>query len=71
MDSGGHFTHQVYNFCRARSQRKVLAILSEQRSADGTVKSIDVKARIDTLVELEYYKHGGILQYVLRQLLKS
>jgi len=41
------------------------------KSPDGTVKDIDVLARIDTIVELEYYKHGGILQFVLRQLLKS
>jgi aconitate hydratase len=34
-------------------------------------KTFEAKARIDTLVELDYYKHGGILQYVLRQLLKS
>jgi aconitate hydratase len=27
--------------------------------------------RIDTPQEREYYRHGGILQYVLRQLLKS
>jgi aconitate hydratase len=32
-------------------------------------KSFEVTARIDTPVELEYYRHGGILQYVLRQLL--
>src|SRR5450631_3373979 len=31
----------------------------------------EVLARIDTLVELDYYKHGGILQFVLRQLLKG
>jgi aconitate hydratase len=34
-------------------------------------KSFEVLARIDTAVELEYYKHGGILQFVLRSLLKS
>ena len=28
-------------------------------------------ARIDTAVELSYYQHGGILQFVLRQLLKG
>jgi len=27
--------------------------------------------RIDTLDELEYFRHGGILQYVLRSLLKA
>ena len=35
---------------------------------DGTRKSFDVVTRIDTAVELDYYRHGGILQYVLRQL---
>jgi aconitate hydratase len=33
------------------------------------VKTLTAIARIDTVVELEYYKHGGILQYVLRGLL--
>ncbi len=37
--------------------------------ADG--KSIPVRVRIDTPGELEYYRHGGILQYVLRSLLKA
>jgi aconitate hydratase len=40
-------------------------------SADGSVKELDVTARIDTGVELEYYRNGGILQYVLRGLLKA
>jgi len=34
------------------------------------VKSFEVKCRIDTPVELDYYQHGGILRYVLRQLVK-
>ena len=29
----------------------------------------DAKARLDTPTEVDYYRHGGILQYVLRQLL--
>jgi aconitate hydratase len=33
-----------------------------------TGKSFTVKARVDTPQEVEYYAHGGILQYVLRQL---
>jgi aconitate hydratase len=36
--------------------------------ASGTVKEFDAKVRIDTLQEIAYYEHGGILQYVLRQL---
>ncbi len=39
-------------------------------STAGAEKTFTVKCRIDTPVELDYYKHGGILQYVLRQLLK-
>ena len=37
-------------------------------AADGTVKSFIAKVRIDTPQEIEYFEHGGILQYVLRQL---
>ncbi len=38
------------------------------KGADGKVKSFDARVRIDTPQEIEYYEHGGILQYVLRQL---
>jgi aconitate hydratase len=36
--------------------------------ADGTVKNVPILCRIDTVDELEYFKNGGILQYVLRDL---
>jgi aconitate hydratase len=39
--------------------------------ADGSTREEPVICRIDTLDELEYYRHGGILQYVLRGLLKQ
>jgi aconitate hydratase len=35
---------------------------------DGSVKTFTARVRIDTPQEVEYYRHGGILQYVLRQL---
>jgi len=35
---------------------------------NGTILDFRVKCRIDTRVELEYVKHGGVLHYVLRQL---
>jgi len=41
------------------------------KKADGSVSEIDATVRIDTPQEVLYYKHGGILQYVLRQLLQS
>jgi aconitate hydratase len=36
---------------------------------DGTVDEVPVTVRIDTPIEAEYYRHGGILPYVLRQIL--
>ncbi|MDI3383472.1 aconitate hydratase [Xenophilus aerolatus] len=36
---------------------------------DGTHQEVTVRLRIDTPIEVEYYKHGGILPFVLRQLL--
>jgi len=41
------------------------------RRADGSEFAFDVLCRIDTPIEIEYYRHGGILPYVLRLLLKS
>src|SRR5271167_1435639 len=40
------------------------------RKADDTKIEFDATLRIDTPQEVQYYKHGGILQYVLRQLLQ-
>jgi aconitate hydratase len=40
------------------------------RRANGTVDKAALIARIDTAIEGEYYRHGGILPYVLRQILK-
>jgi aconitate hydratase A / 2-methylisocitrate dehydratase len=37
--------------------------------ADGRTEEISLLCRIDTLDEVDYYRHGGILHYVLRQLL--
>jgi aconitate hydratase len=37
--------------------------------ADGSSDEITATCRIDTLDEVEYYRHGGILQYVLRNML--
>ena len=39
--------------------------------ADGTTETVSVTVRIDTPIEVEYYRHGGILPYVLREILKQ
>jgi len=39
--------------------------------ANGAIEDVTVKLRIDTPIEIDYYQHGGILPYVLRQLLTN
>ena len=38
---------------------------------DGSQQEVRVKSRIDTAIEVDYYKHGGILPYVLRELIST
>jgi aconitate hydratase len=39
--------------------------------SNGTKKEIKVRSRIDTAIEVDYYKHGGILPFVLRELMSG
>jgi aconitate hydratase len=39
--------------------------------ADGSHDTVILTCRVDTLDEVEYYRHGGILQYVLRGLVRD
>ena len=43
----------------------------EIESKDRQKRSVPVKVRIDTPIEIDYYRHGGILPFVLRQLLSK
>lgn len=52
-----------------KPQREDVKLVIE--SADGSRKEVTVRLRIDTPIEVEYYKHGGILPFVLRQLLQG
>ncbi len=44
-------------------------ILVQATKQDGSTLEIACKARLDTEVEVEYYRHGGILPYVLRKMI--
>lgn len=46
---------------------KTVSVTAE--SPDGSTKSLTARVRIDTPGEADYYRHGGIMQYVLRSLL--
>ncbi|MCP4405045.1 MAG: aconitate hydratase AcnA [bacterium] len=48
--------------------RRVLQVCAQK--ANGSEVTFEAIARLDTDVDVEYYKHGGILQYVLRNLMK-
>jgi len=48
-------------------QQVTLAI----RRADGSLRTVELTLRIDTPIEVDYYRHGGILPFVLRQLLAA
>jgi aconitate hydratase len=41
------------------------------RRADGSETSFETTVRIDSAIEVEYYRHGGVLPFVLRRLLKE
>jgi aconitate hydratase len=65
----GEETYSVLGIANRLAPGKVLDV--EAKASDGSLKKLQARARIDTAVELSYYQHGGILQFVLRQLLKS
>jgi aconitate hydratase len=62
----GEETYSIGGLTEAIANRK--AVVRAER-ADGSVREIGATVRIDTPQEREYYRHGGILHYVLRQLL--
>jgi aconitate hydratase len=62
----GEEVYSIEGIADGLAPRKTLSVVA--RAADGSEKTFSVLARIDTAVELEYYAHGGILNYVLRGL---
>ena len=52
--------------CKRSAQARLITV--KAKKADGSVKTFQAVVRIDTPQEVHYYHHGGILQYVLRQL---
>ncbi len=60
----GEETYHIDGLASGEAQRVVIRVMA----TDGTERSFGAQVRIDTPKEREYYRHGGILQYVLRQL---
>jgi len=66
LDGTEHFDIQIDESVRPGAMLEVNA-----RKADGSATSFKVRCRIDTPVEIDYYRNGGILQTVLRSFLKN
>jgi aconitate hydratase len=73
VESLGLTGEEVYDFAAlttllADRLKSSTTITVKATAPDGKVKEFNAKVRIDTPQEIEYFEHGGILQYVLRQL---
>ena len=72
VQSLGLTGHEVYSWtgvAEGLAPRKTLTVTA--KADGGAAKAFSVVARIDTPNELDYFRHGGILQYVLRQLVTA
>jgi aconitate hydratase len=67
----GTETFDVAGIVELNAGKTPSTVLVTATSADGTVKSFQAVVRIDTPGEADYFRHGGILQYVLRSLAKA
>ena len=63
----GFETYDIMGLDNTLTPRATLTV--KATANDGTVQSFSARCRIDTPEEMQYYKHGGILPYVLRSLI--
>ena len=68
FDLDGTETYSISGI-RDIEPRKTLIVTAVR--SDGTPVSFEVIVRLDTEVEVDYYRHGGILPYVLRKILAN
>lgn len=66
LDGTESFSIPIDDTLQARQDVEVMAT-----KADGTTVTFTTTCRLDTPVEVEYYRHGGILHYVLRDFLSN
>ena len=60
--------HETFSIEITDEVKPLQMMTVEAKSPDGSVKSFEVQVRLDTPVEVEYYRNGGILHTVLRQM---
>jgi aconitate hydratase len=69
-ESLGLTGHEVFEVEGVSSLAPRKQVTVKAKSGDGNVKTFSALVRVDTPEEVSYYQHGGILQYVLRQMLE-
>ena len=67
LDGTEIFTIKGFNDSIKPNQQLVVSA----SHADGSFKTFSVRCRLESKMEIDYYRHGGILQYMLRQFIKS
>ena len=60
-------SYDIYGIAEGLAPEKKLAVRAAENGKP--VKTFDVVARLDTSQEVDYYRHGGVLPYVLRQMI--
>ncbi|MCS7177585.1 MAG: aconitate hydratase AcnA [Candidatus Kapabacteria bacterium] len=65
----GSELYDIIGISDGLAPQKVLRVIA--RKPDGSTREFSVIARLDVPVEVEYYRHGGVLQYVFRNILQS
>jgi aconitate hydratase len=69
-ESLGLTGHEVFEIEGVSTLTPRKEAIVHAKSDDGKVKTFKARIRVDTPEEVSYYRHGGILQYVLRQMLE-
>ncbi|MDP1557786.1 MAG: aconitate hydratase [Nitrosomonas sp.] len=66
LEITGNEQFDLHGLDNIRPQQDVTLVIHKQ---DGTHQKVELLCRIDTAIEVEYFVHGGILPYVLRELI--
>ncbi len=65
----GKEIYHIEGIARGLAPNQKISVRAE--AEDGKTKNFDVITRLDSEIEIDYYRHGGILPYVLRNMLKG
>jgi len=65
----GRETYDVGGIAEGLAPGKVLTVRAT--AEDGSTRDFEVIARVDTVDDVEYHRHGGLLPYVLRGMLRA